>query len=216
MRYYQNLAASFYLDAISVKRPMNTETSPQITTITYSSDEGLVASSKDLGWDSIVVKEYQLPPTQCSCPAFPQHDLYLCLSTRPYRIHQVMGDKSYVGIYSKGDISITPAGTRGRFRAEGDDHFLQIQIEPDFLQKVAQQTGEIDGNSVELIPKFRERNPQIEQIIMMLYGELSRGSGWGSKLYIESLSNALAVNLLRDYSVKKTSLDSNSEGLSYS
>ncbi|MEM9925591.1 MAG: AraC family transcriptional regulator [Cyanobacteria bacterium P01_D01_bin.50] len=193
---------------------MNTESSPKITTITYSSNEGLVASSKDLGWKSIIVKEYQLPPAQCSYPAFPQHDLYLCLSTRPYRIHQVMGDKSYVGIYSKGDISIAPAGTRGKFRAEGEDHFLQIQIEPHFLQQIALQTGEVDGNSVELIPKFKERNSNIEQIIMMLYAELNRGSGWGSKLYIESLSNALAVNLLRDYSVKKTNFNLHLGGLS--
>ena len=88
----------------------------------------------------------------------------------------------------------------------------QIQIEPEFLEKVAQQTG-ID-ESLELIHKFRDRNPQVEQIIMMLYSELNQGSGLGSKLYIESLSNALAVNLLRDYSVKKTSLNLSSAGLS--
>lgn len=152
----------------------------------YSSDEGLVASSKDLGCESIVLKEYQLPPTQGSYPAFEQHDLTLCLTTRPHRIHQVMGEQRYVGIYSRGDISITPAGTPGAYRAEGDDHFLQIQIQPQFLQQVAQETGEIDASRVELIPKFRVSNPQIEQIIMMLYGELNRGSGLGSKLYIES------------------------------
>jgi AraC family transcriptional regulator len=135
-----------------------------------------------------------------------------------------MGEQRYVGIYSKGDICITPAGIAGGYRAEGEDHFLQIQIEPQFLQQVAQQTG-VDGNSLELIPKFRDtqsvtsptyRNPHLEQIIMMLYGELNQKSGWGSELYIDSLSNALAVNLLRDYSVKKTNFNSNlsSTGLS--
>ncbi len=68
---------------------------------------------------------------------------------------------------------------------------LNICIQPEFLQQVAQQTG-VDGSSLQLIPQFRERNPQIEQIIMMLYGELNQKSGWGSKLYIESLSNALS------------------------
>jgi len=181
-------------------------------TVTYSSDEGLITSSKDLGWESIVVKEYQLPPAQGSYPAFSQHDITLCLAPRPLRIHQIIGKQSYVGIYSRGDICMTPAGIPGGYRAEGDDHFLQIQIEPQFLEKVAQQTG-VDG-SLELIPKFRDRNPQIEQIIMMLYSELNQGSGLGSELYIESLSNALAVNLLRDYAVKKTSLNLQSAGLS--
>jgi AraC family transcriptional regulator len=194
---------------------MNTVPSTKLATIAYSSDEGLIASSKDLGWKSIIVKEYQLPPAQGTYPAFEQHDLTLCLTNRPHRIHQVMGEQRYVGIYSKGDICITPAGIAGGYRAEGEDHFLQIQIEPQFLQQVAQQTG-ADGNTLELIPKFRDRNPQVEQIIMMLYAELNQKSGLGSELYIESLSNALAVNLLRDYSVKKTNFNSNlsSTGLS--
>ena len=201
------------MDRIPIKTAMNKVPSTKPATIAYSSDEGLIASSKDLGWESIILKEYLLPPAQGSYPAFEQHDLTLCLTTRPHRIHQVIGKQRYVGIYSKGDICITPAGTPGEYRAEGDDHFLQIQIEPEFLEKVAQQTG-ADGSSLELIHKFRDRNPQVEQIIMMLYSELNQGSSLGSKLYIESLSNALAVNLLRDYSVKKTSLNLSSAGLS--
>jgi AraC family transcriptional regulator len=196
----------FYPDAISLKSAMKAAPSAQPAKITYSSEEGLVVSSQNLGWESIVVKEYRLPPTQASYQAFSQHDLTLCLAPRPHRIQQVMGDQRYVGIYSRGDISITPAGIGGAYRAEGEDHFLQIQIEPHFLQQVAQQTGENDFNCVELLPKFRDRHPQIEQIIMMLHSELKNGGGWGNKLYIESLTNALAVNLLRDYSVTKTNI----------
>ena len=206
----------FDLNGIPINTAMNTVPSTKLSTIAYSSDEGLIASSKDLGWKSIIVKEYQLPPAQGSYPAFEQHDLTLCLTTRPHRIHQVIGKQRYVGIYSKGDICITPAGIPGGYRAEGDDHFLQIQIEPQFLQQVARETGDVDESSLELIPKFRVRNPQVEQIIMMLYGELNQKSGWGSELYIESLSNALAVNLLRDYSVKKTNFYSHPGGLTES
>ncbi|WP_414621121.1 helix-turn-helix domain-containing protein [Calothrix sp. CCY 0018] len=193
---------------------MKTVSSTKPVTITHSSEEGLINSSQDLGWEYIVFNEYQLAPTQISYPAFPQHNLYLCLANRPYRIHHLMGKQRYVGIYSRGDIGITPAGIASIYRTEGNDHFLQIQIEQQFLHQVAQETDEIDASSVELIPKFRERNPQIEQIIMMLYSELHQGSGWGSKLYIESLSNALAVNLLRGYSVKKTNFNLHSVGLS--
>ncbi|MGB3653612.1 MAG: AraC family transcriptional regulator [Rivularia sp. (in: cyanobacteria)] len=193
---------------------MKTVTSTKPVKITHSSDEGLINSSKDLGWEYIVLKEYQLAPAQISYPAFPQHNLYLCLATRAYRIHHLMGKQRYAGIYSRGDIGITPAGIASIYRTEGNDHFLQIQIEQQFLQQVAQKTDEIDASSVELIPKFRERNPQIEQIIMMLYSELLQGSNWGSKLYIESLSNALAITLLRNYSIKKTNCTFYPGGLS--
>lgn len=182
--------------------------------ITYSSEEGLIISSQDLGWESIVVKEYHLPPAQAYYQAFPQHDLTLCLAPRPLRIQQVMGEQRYTGIYSKGDICITPAGLPGGYHAEGEDHFLQIQIEPHFLETVAQEAGNIDLSSVELLPKFRVRHPQIEQIIMMLYSEVKNGSSWGSKLYIESLTNALAVNLIRDCFTKNDSIALYSGGLS--
>ena len=193
---------------------MKTAPSPQPRKkITYSSEEGLVISSQDLGWESIVIKEYQLPPAQGSYQAFPQHDLTLCLAPRPHRIQQVMGEQSYIGVYSRGDICITPAGLGGAYCAEGEDHFLQIQIEPHFLEKVAQETGTINS-SIELLPTFRVRHPQIEQIIMMLHSELKSGGNWGSKLYIESLTNALAVNLLRDYSTKKDNIALYPGGLS--
>lgn len=193
---------------------MNPPPCPQSRKITYSSEEGLIISSQDLGWESIVVKEYHLPPAQGSYQAFGQHDLTLCLAPRPLRIQQVMGEQRYTGIYSKGDICITPAGLAGGYHAEGEDHFLQIQIEPHFLEKVAQEAGGIDLSSVELLPKFRVRHPQIEQIIIMLHSEVKNGSSWGSKLYIESLTNALAVNLLRDCFTKKDSIALYSGGLS--
>lgn len=53
---------------------------------------------------------------------------------------------------------------------------------------------------VELIPEFCVRNPQIEQILMLLRSELHQGDGGMGRLYIESLANALVVQLLRNYS----------------
>lgn len=192
---------------------MKNVNSPKLVKVGYSLDEGLITSSKDLGWESIVVKEYLLPPTKHFCPGVPEHDLFLCLSTRPYRIHQVMGEQNYVGIYSRGDISIVPAGTKGQYHTEGTDHFLQIKIEPELLLQVARKTGELNVNTLQLIPKFKERNSNIEQIMMMLHCELIRGSACASQLYIESLTNALAINLLRDYTVEKKDLSLNSVGL---
>jgi len=103
----------FGRDAISVQTAMNTIPSKEPAKNIYSSEQGLITSSKDLGWEFIVLKEYQLPPTQGSYPAFEQHDLTLCLTTRPHRIHQVMGHCGYeiprdfngaVGIFRYGDV----------------------------------------------------------------------------------------------------------------
>jgi AraC family transcriptional regulator len=182
-----------------LKLTMNVALNSEIKEIIYSSDEGLIVSSQDLGWESIIVREYCFPPSQCSYPAFPVHDFTLCLSPRPQRIHQVMAEQRYVGIYRKGDICITPAGIEGAFRSKGGDHFVQVQIEPQLLKLAAEEITEIDASNLELIPQFHSRNLQVEQITMMLHSELIQGNGWGNKLYIESLRNALAVILLRGY-----------------
>lgn len=49
------------------------------------------------------------------------------------------------------------------------------------------------------MPEFRVRHPQIEQLGVMLLNEIKNG-GLAGQLYVESLTNALAVHLLRSYS----------------
>lgn len=65
---------------------------------------------------------------------------------------------------------------------------------------MATETLNSDPDCIELITEFRARNHQIEQLGMMLRTELHQGENGMGQLYIESLSNALIVNLLKDYS----------------
>jgi AraC family transcriptional regulator len=159
-----------------------------------------IVSSENLGWQSILVEEFQLPPGSGEFGSFREHMITLCLANKPHRIWQTIGDRSYVGVYTRGDISITPAELPGSYRADGDDHYLQIIIPPQFLKQIATETINSDPDRLKLTTKFRVRNPQIEQLAMMLRAELYQGKGGMGRLYIESLANALVVNLLRDYS----------------
>ena len=159
-----------------------------------------IASSKNLGWESIIVEEFQQPPGMCEPDSWQEHTIALCLAHKPLRIWQAIGDRSYSGIYTKGDISITPADILNSYQAYGNDHYVLIRIPTQLVEQVAL---EIDsGSKIELITEFRARNQQIEQLAMMLRSELHRGDSGMGQLYIESLTNALIVNLLRDYGGK--------------
>ncbi len=162
-----------------------------------------IVSSQDLGWESIIVEEFQLPPGGCELDSCQENMITLCLATKPHRIWQAIGDRSYTGVYSKGDLSITPAKIPSSYRAYGDDHYLEIIIPPNFLKQVATETINTNPDRLELAIEFRTRNPKIEQLAMMLRGELYQGDRGIGQLYIESLANALVVNLLRDYSGTK-------------
>lgn len=157
-----------------------------------------IASSQSLGWTPLLVEEYQQPPGSIEIPQTDAGQLIaLCLSPRPYRLHQVIGDRRYVGLYSKGDISIAPTDIAGSYCAEGEDHYLAVQISAEFLKSLSQEV-ELDADRIEFVTEFQVRDRQLEQTLMLLRTELHQGGG--SPLYVESLANVLAVNLLRDYS----------------
>lgn len=159
-----------------------------------------LVSSQALGWEPILVEEFQEPPGGVELQSEADPTIVLSLAAKPNRIHQVLGNRRYTGLYHQGDIAITPAGLPSAYESEGNDHYLYIQIPSPFLQQIAREAIEIHPNRVELIPEFCVRNPQIEQILMLLRSELHQGGGGIGRLYIESLANALVVQLLRNYS----------------
>ncbi|NJL20748.1 MAG: helix-turn-helix transcriptional regulator [Leptolyngbyaceae cyanobacterium SM1_3_5] len=174
-----------------------------------------IASSEPLGWQPLRVEEFQQPPGVVNVPAGEGDSisLCLCLAPRPYRIQQIVGDRRYTGLYAKGDISITPADLPASYHAEGDDHYLNVQLPALFLKSVAEEVVELDFDRVELVTNFRLRDRQLEQTLLLLRAELHKG-GWGGRLYVESLATVLAVSLLREYSSLRPRVTAYEGGLS--
>ncbi|MEL6495742.1 MAG: AraC family transcriptional regulator, partial [Cyanobacteria bacterium J06623_7] len=83
-----------------------------------------------------------------------------------------------------------------------------------FLERVAAEAMDCDLDRLKLRTEFRDRHPQIEQLAMMLRSELHRGKEGMGQLYIDSLANALMVNVLRDYSATEPQIALYEGGLS--
>ncbi|MBD0335456.1 MAG: helix-turn-helix domain-containing protein [Cyanobacteria bacterium Co-bin13] len=164
-----------------------------------------IVSSQNLGWQTLLVEEFRQPAGGVALQAEANPVVVLSLSTQPHRIHQQMGDCHHTGLYRQGDLCITPAGLPSGYHAEGDDHYLYVQVASAFLQQVAEEALEIDPTQVELLPNFQVRNFQLEQLLRLLQAELHQGGRMG-QLYAESLANALVVNLLQDYSAARPRL----------
>ena len=62
------------------------------------------------------------------------------------------------------------------------------------------------------MPGLKLRDPQIESIAMLLLSELKSGNV-GEKLYVDSLTNVLAVHLLRQYAIANPRLTTYEGGL---
>ncbi|WP_319419105.1 AraC family transcriptional regulator [Pleurocapsa sp. FMAR1] len=163
-----------------------------------------ILSSQDRGWENILVEQFQHPAGEGRTCYTKEHAICISLAPRPVRLLQNKGGKVYAGLYGKGDISITPAETAFFARWDSEDRFVQIRISSNFLQNIARETLDTNPDCLEVISEFKTRDPQIESIGMMLLSELQENLG--GKLYIESLVNVLAVNLLRQYSTTQPRL----------
>lgn len=154
------------------------------------------------GWENILVEQFQHPSGEGRTHYSNEHSICLSLAPRPVRFLQIKDGKTHTSLYGKGDIAITPAEMPFFARWEGEDHYMQIRIAARFIQQVAREALEINSDRLELLPEFRTRDPQIESIGLMLLAELQQGN-CGSRLYIESLANVLAVHLIRQYAATK-------------
>jgi AraC family transcriptional regulator len=141
-----------------------------------------------------------------------EHTLGLFLSSRPFKFSHRQDGRTRAGLYSKGDLLVTPADTRLATQAEGDVHMVQLRVQDSFLRQVAGETLEQDSDRLELVPTFQTRDAQIEAIATLLLTELHRES-CGSQLYVESLANVLAVHLLRHHATTRVPLPAYEGGL---
>jgi AraC family transcriptional regulator len=159
-------------------------------------------SSQTQAWENILVEEFHYPVGEGKMLYPNDHVICLSLAPRPVRLLQIQGDRSYTGLYGKGDLSITPAEVPFFARWESDDHLLQIRIASRFMAQVATEALEMNLDRLEVIPQFQTSDPQLEAIAMLLHTEVKQNS-LGTRLYVDSLANMLAVQLLRQYSVSK-------------
>ncbi|MBW4482109.1 MAG: AraC family transcriptional regulator [Tildeniella torsiva UHER 1998/13D] len=169
-------------------------------------------SSQTLGWEHIQVEQFQHPPGECSSPLSEDHTICLSLAARPVRFLQIKDGKTHSSLYGKGDISITPAQTAFFARWQDDDHYAELRLNSGFVATVAQESLGLNPDRIELIPEFRLRDGRLEAIALMLLDELNQANP-GGKLYVESLTNLLAVHLLRQYAVASPPLSVHPSGL---
>lgn len=95
-----------------------------------------------------------------------------------------------------GDIFVIPRGEPTQWSWTSACSIFCLYVDPALLACVAAEDGALNPALIELIPAINERDPLLYQLGAALLSEL-RSSGPASSLYVESLTQALAVHLLR-------------------
>ncbi len=162
--------------------------------------------------ETIQIEHLGFPPGEADFHAEAAHTLFVNLTSRPLHYLQVQDGKTHTGLYRYGDMLITPANTPLFVRWEGDENCLKIQLPASFLKRVAEETLGKDGDRLTLVPTFQTRQQQLEAIATLLMAEVQQRQA-SSGLYLDSLANVLAVQLLRNYGTTSAQLPTYEGGL---
>ena len=109
------------------------------------------------------------------------------------------GGQRHAGTAVHGDIDIVPALMPSRWEMHDDnDTALILSLPTALVNEVAQEYG-YDPRRVEILNRFQERDPQIENICWALKTEMEADYPSGS-LYVDSLAVSIASRLIHGHS----------------
>jgi AraC family transcriptional regulator len=136
-----------------------------------------------------------------SIPSLPKHHAIIYLNRHPLDLRQRLDGQLRRERVHHGEVAIVPAGPpwEWAFKGTTQSDLLPLCLEGAFLREVARSV-EIDPDAVEIVPLLGVRDPQIERIGFSLKAEAEADGLVGGKRYAESLANALAIHLIREYS----------------
>ncbi|MBF2084139.1 AraC family transcriptional regulator [Thermoleptolyngbya sp. C42_A2020_037] len=162
----------------------------------------LMLSSQQANWNGVLVEQCQSPVSafEVELSALSDHWLNLHLGN-PAPLIQKRDDRLHESILHEGDNLFVPAGQPSYWCRDKSGVIctpLHICLKPELIQQVA-EASDIDSNRFELVHSFGQQDLQLHQIGMLILAEL-RSGGMMGKLYVESLTQILAIHLLRHYS----------------
>lgn len=160
-----------------------------------------VVSSYQAGWSKLNLA-LQHQPAFCM-PEYTSPRHVICVNMgKPVTLdRRVDGWSQTLDAVPFGDIGIYPAHLRQTFHWHQDAQFLQLDIEPSLLHQAGAELS--PNHTIELLPHLTPHtDPLIYQIAVALKTILETDAA-NSKLYADTMANALAIHLLYHYSAHK-------------
>jgi AraC family transcriptional regulator len=168
-------------------------------------------SSNDLGWKGLYVQQHQQPAWETPEYAHTRH--MLLVHHTEQMVHSERGfdgRRQQEQLGRDNNVVIVPATVQHQANWNQESGFTLLFLDPTYLVQVAHESIAVDR--IELIPQFARPDPFIEQIGKSLTAEL-KSHGLGSRLFVDSLTTALSIHLLRNYSAWQQPLQAGTRGL---
>ena len=162
-------------------------------------------SSLSLGWYPLNIERRELEPGDSSLPGGTREHLIFVSLADGHCVRESGGDITEKDL-AAGLVSVLPSETPVRWSWDTRLSFAVMALEPEYLDKVARETFDLDPAGVRLLTVEGQRDPLITSIAGNLMREAMNGDA-GSRLFAESLAGTLAVHLLRNYSERPQTIE---------
>jgi AraC family transcriptional regulator len=170
-------------------------------------------SSANLGWSSIYVQQHQQPAWEMPEYSYIHHMILVHGTSQTSPTERwVDGQRRQEQLGKDNNIVIIPATVSHRASWGQEDPFSLLFLEPDYLTQVAYEMLKVD--QIQLLPQRAMHDPLIDQIGRSLTAELE-ANFLGNRLFVDSLTIALSIHLLRHYANVQQPLREHAEGLSH-
>jgi AraC family transcriptional regulator len=168
-------------------------------------------SSANLGWNGIYVQQHQQPAWETPEYAHTRHMLLVHSPDQTVQAERWFdGRRQPEQLGGRNNIVIVPATIQHRANWNQGNPFSLLFLEPDYLTQVAHEF--ITADRVELTPHHAMHDPLINQIGRSLTAELESNQ-FGSRVFADTLTMALSIHLLRNYSAWQPPLPAETRGL---
>lgn len=185
-----------------------------LANLALSAPEAIALSSKNQSWQGLEVTLLRSNSNQIAIPATSSYLIVIHLD----RLGNCVGKidrQTYRADVKEGEISILSLGvdSEWEWQNQGYCSCLHLALDKAIVTQIASENGLDRTKAIEISPQFLVRDAQIHYIGKALLAELEIG-GLSGQLFAESLTTALTVRLLQQFSPLKQQIDKPEGGLS--
>lgn len=155
-----------------------------------------VTFKRKAAWEGIRLEHYLLPVGELPEHQHSDHVVMISLTEGARGEIRTASGTRISGTQHSGNVCVLPSGLAHTARLENPSEHLAMYLDPSIVRRAAAESR-VSG-SLEVIERCTASDGVISAIGKALLGELE-SEGLSGRLYAESLSNVLAVHLLRHY-----------------
>lgn len=157
----------------------------------------VLVSSRGLDWDGVHVERGRNERFETDNVVIPEHYFVLLLSTE-LRWEAKEGARFEHVLTRQGEVMVNPAHTAMSTRVPAPSEFAILTVKPEKLIEAV--AGTALPRPAGFAQRFRVDDPLLRQLMLTLLAEAERG-GSNGRLFVDSMTTALAVHYIQNYGV---------------